>query len=132
MIRKRKAYPPKVDYLSSFLCLNPLLSGLLNQSTGKAPLNEPLFDFIDGKRISDTIEIVIKIELRREWCKGCNLCVQICPKAVFDRESKISARGFKEIIVKQPEKCSGCQLCEMLCPDLAITVSKTTESSEIK
>ncbi|MEO0114813.1 MAG: 4Fe-4S binding protein [candidate division WOR-3 bacterium] len=73
-----------------------------------------------------------KIELRKEWCKGCCLCLEICPKAVFDRESKISTRGFREIVVKNPKNCTGCRLCEMLCPDLAITVSKTNRLSEIK
>jgi 2-oxoglutarate ferredoxin oxidoreductase subunit delta len=67
---------------------------------------------------------VPKIELKKEWCKGCHLCIEICAKDVFDREAKISQRGFREIIVKQPDKCSGCMLCEWLCPDLVITIDK--------
>jgi len=73
---------------------------------------------------------VSKIELKKEWCKGCNLCTEICPKDVFDRETKISSRGFREIIIKQPEKCTGCMLCEMLCPDLAITIETKKETTE--
>ncbi|MEO0102165.1 MAG: ferredoxin family protein [candidate division WOR-3 bacterium] len=57
-----------------------------------------------------------KVLIRKEWCKGCFLCLQICPKKVFTRgEGKVPE-------VKDQDKCSGCLLCELLCPDLAITV----------
>jgi len=72
----------------------------------------------------------MKIELKKEWCKGCQLCIEICPKDVFDRETKISQRGFREIIIKQPEKCSGCMLCAMLCPDLVITIEKDEKAKK--
>jgi len=75
---------------------------------------------------------VSKIELKKEWCKGCNLCIEICPKDVFDRESKISSRGFREIIIKHAEKCTGCMLCEMLCPDLVITIEKESPDPKSK
>lgn len=70
-----------------------------------------------------------KIELKQEWCKGCGLCIEICPKGVFNRADKISQRGFKEIIVRHPENCSGCLWCEMLCPDLVITVETEKEKA---
>jgi len=65
---------------------------------------------------------VAKIKLNQKWCKGCGLCIEICPKNVYDRESKVSAKGFREIIIKNPDDCNQCQLCELLCPDLAITI----------
>lgn len=68
------------------------------------------------------------IKLNRNWCKGCGLCVEICPKNVYDRDSKVSTKGFKEIIIKNPELCSQCMLCELLCPDLAIMIEKKTNS----
>jgi 2-oxoglutarate ferredoxin oxidoreductase subunit delta len=71
----------------------------------------------------------MKIDLKREWCKGCGVCIEICPKDVFDRESKISSRGFREIVIRQPEKCTGCMLCEMLCPDLVITIETEKDTA---
>ncbi|MEO0091684.1 MAG: ferredoxin family protein [candidate division WOR-3 bacterium] len=62
------------------------------------------------------------IKLNKNWCKGCGLCVEICPKNVYDREAKVSARGFREIVIKSPDRCNRCFLCELLCPDLAITI----------
>jgi 2-oxoglutarate ferredoxin oxidoreductase subunit delta len=54
--------------------------------------------------------------INRHWCKGCGICVAMCPKQVLelDREEKAAAVRL--------EDCIACQLCEMSCPDLAIEV----------
>jgi len=65
-----------------------------------------------------------KIELRQDWCKGCYMCIEICPvEGIFARSDEIGARGFQPVLV-DPEGCTGCMLCELLCPDLAITVEE--------
>jgi 2-oxoglutarate ferredoxin oxidoreductase subunit delta len=73
-----------------------------------------------------------KIKLNKNWCKGCGLCIEICPKNVYDRESKVSKRGYREIIIKNPDICNQCLLCELLCPDLAITIEKTKKDAKVK
>lgn len=52
----------------------------------------------------------------RDWCKGCGICVQFCPKQVLDldREDKVAA--------SRTEDCICCKLCEIRCPDLAIEI----------
>ncbi len=63
-----------------------------------------------------------KIRLNQAWCKGCYICLEICPKKVFEKSSEVSEKGFNPVIVARPEECSRCLQCEMLCPDLAINV----------
>jgi 2-oxoglutarate ferredoxin oxidoreductase subunit delta len=52
--------------------------------------------------------------INREWCKGCGICVEFCPKdaLVMDEREKAT--------FAYPEKCNGCGMCELWCPDLAI------------
>jgi 2-oxoglutarate ferredoxin oxidoreductase subunit delta len=58
-------------------------------------------------------QAIIKVNLK--WCKGCEICVAYCPKAVLEME------GGK-VKVARPEDCIKCMLCELRCPDFAITV----------
>lgn len=62
------------------------------------------------------------VEIDHTLCKGCYICVEICPVNVFEKEGEISEMGFVPVSVKHPDKCTKCMLCELQCPDLAITV----------
>ena len=55
-----------------------------------------------------------KLVLRRDWCKGCEICVQFCPKHVLALDE-----DFRISIVNE-EACIECKLCELRCPDFAI------------
>jgi 2-oxoglutarate ferredoxin oxidoreductase subunit delta len=57
-----------------------------------------------------------------QFCKGCNLCIEVCPRKVFSGSSKRSRAGYSIPQAADPGKCSVCSLCEMTCPDLAITI----------
>ncbi len=61
------------------------------------------------------------IEIDTSWCKGCDICVRVCPEYSLDLDS--GARVF----ASQPQACTGCRLCELLCPDFAITIHDTPE-----
>ena len=57
-----------------------------------------------------------------QFCKGCNLCLEVCPRKVFVKSSKRSRAGYSMPQAAELEKCAVCLLCEMTCPDLALTV----------
>lgn len=54
-------------------------------------------------------------------CKGCELCVNSCPKGVLD----LDAKG--KIVMTDPSECVFCGVCEARCPDFAIWVVKGQE-----
>jgi len=55
-------------------------------------------------------------------CKGCQLCIYVCPKDVFESGNKVNDKGFVIPEVAHQDKCIKCKLCELSCPDLAIFV----------
>lgn len=57
----------------------------------------------------------------RDWCKGCGICVALCPKDVLALDEQ------ERVVAARPEKCICCQLCELRCPDLAIEVEMEKE-----
>ena len=66
----------------------------------------------------------VNIRLNQKWCKGCYICLEACPKKVYEKSSEVSEKGFHPVLAAHPELCTRCLQCEMLCPDLAIRVEK--------
>lgn len=60
-----------------------------------------------------------------EVCKGCGLCVTVCPKNIvaLDKE-RLNSKGYNPAGVTEIEKCIGCAFCAMICPDCAIEVKE--------
>ena len=58
-------------------------------------------------------------------CKGCGLCVPVCPVDIVSLEkTKINRKGYHPAGVEEMDKCIGCAFCAMMCPDLVITVER--------
>lgn len=70
-----------------------------------------------------------RIDVDHNWCKGCHICVEICPRDVLQVDETRFVRAFHPVVVSRPEDCTGCLLCELLCPDLAITVECQAQRS---
>ena len=62
-----------------------------------------------------------------ERCKGCGLCVTVCPKDVLEISNQVSAKGYFPAFQARPEKCIYCATCCRMCPDVAITITETVE-----
>jgi len=62
------------------------------------------------------------IEVKEDWCKGCNICIDRCPVNALEESDKLNRRGVRPPKLKQENECNNCRYCELICPDLAITV----------
>ena len=66
-----------------------------------------------------------KVTFRQDRCKGCELCVSVCPKGIVVIDASITNRkGYHPATVKEMEKCIACASCAKICPDSIITVEK--------
>ncbi len=65
-----------------------------------------------------------KILVDKTLCKGCELCVGVCPKKILRLSSEINSMGNYFICQTDETVCIGCKLCAIMCPDLAISVFK--------
>lgn len=64
-----------------------------------------------------------RVELDIDRCKGCGLCVSVCPKNVLEINlEQINAKGYSPANAKRMEDCIGCANCAISCPDSIITV----------
>jgi len=69
------------------------------------------------------------IEIDERLCKGCNYCVEMCPKGVLAKSDKLSPKGYLIPEVLKPDNCVICRTCERICPDFAISVHKLPSNS---
>jgi len=68
-----------------------------------------------------------KIVIDENYCKGCYLCIEQCPKSVLAISSHRNPKGYLIPEIARLEDCTGCFLCEMTCPDMAVTVETTED-----
>lgn len=70
------------------------------------------------------------IQIDEDLCKGCEICINFCPKNVFDTSDKINKRGYYLPVVGRIEDCIYCKLCELLCPEFAIIITEEDNNSK--
>ena len=64
----------------------------------------------------------ITFKINCEKCKGCSLCIGVCPQKILKLSDKINKRGMQYIVIEDEDKCTACGLCIMMCPDSAIEI----------
>ena len=66
-----------------------------------------------------------KLTFRTDNCKGCGLCVVVCPKGVLAlAEDVINKKGHHPVTAVKPDLCIACAFCATMCPDCIIEVEK--------
>ena len=59
------------------------------------------------------------LTVRPALCKGCEVCIEFCPKKVLTLERKQQV-----VVADHIENCIACGMCELRCPDFAIYIEK--------
>ena len=82
-------------------------------STVKARKEETVVSEYEGR----------KITVIPRYCKGCEICVKLCPQSVLE------IKDFK-VHVERIDDCNECMLCEIRCPDFAIEVARQSKKGK--
>lgn len=62
------------------------------------------------------------ITIDKTCCKGCDICISVCPKKVFVRSKNRNKYGTNMPEAANAKECVQCGMCERMCPDGAIDV----------
>ena len=66
-----------------------------------------------------------KLTFVENLCKGCDLCVWVCPKNVLklDKE-RVNGKGYNPAVCFDIAGCTACGMCALVCPDSVIKVER--------
>ncbi|MCX5701329.1 MAG: 4Fe-4S binding protein [Candidatus Omnitrophica bacterium] len=65
-----------------------------------------------------------KITVDKNKCKGCLLCISVCPKGLIVVDKELNSLGANPVKFKTGGECIGCAFCALICPDCCIEVYK--------
>jgi 2-oxoglutarate ferredoxin oxidoreductase subunit delta len=72
-----------------------------------------------------------KIIIDTERCKGCGLCIVVCPEKNIHVSEQSNKSGYFPAECGEGG-CSGCAMCAIICPEAIIEVFTGNDSVEIK
>lgn len=66
------------------------------------------------------------VTFKEDKCKGCGLCIEVCPKKIISFADKLNVKGYHPATVTEDKmaKCIACTSCGRICPDCVITIEK--------
>jgi len=65
-----------------------------------------------------------KLTINEERCKGCSLCISVCPRGILKLSDDFNAKGYNALVCTDQERCTGCAMCAIMCPDVVIKVER--------
>jgi len=80
-------------------------------------------------RIQELTVMAYKHFIDVDRCKGCGLCVTVCPKNVLEISDEMNNMGYYPAYQARPQDCISCAICCVMCPDVAITITQIAEDT---
>jgi 2-oxoglutarate ferredoxin oxidoreductase subunit delta len=62
-----------------------------------------------------------RVVIDRERCKGCLLCLEVCPPRVLGLGG-LNTQGYQVVVLLDNERCTSCTACAIICPESAVFV----------
>ena len=63
------------------------------------------------------------LDITVDRCKGCGLCVTVCPKGILELDvSIVNELGYHPVRLSDAAACTSCALCARICPDTVFAV----------
>ena len=75
-------------------------------------------------------EMAGKIIIDIERCKGCGLCISVCPKHGIIISNCSNKAGYFPAQPVKNSDCTGCAMCAIICPDVVIEVYREEDAGE--
>ena len=70
-----------------------------------------------------TVDTFEPLDIAIDRCKGCDLCVAVCPKGILKLDaSAVNALGYHPVRLTDAGACTSCALCARICPDTVFAV----------
>jgi len=65
----------------------------------------------------------LPLEIATDRCKGCELCIAVCPKDVLALDLTVVNRlGHHPVYLIDAAGCTSCAFCARICPDSVFTI----------
>ena len=76
-----------------------------------------------NRSVMDAGTVFAPLDVAVDWCKGCGLCVEVCPKGILELDgSRVNELGYHPIRLTHAAACTSCALCARVCPDTVFAV----------
>ena len=66
---------------------------------------------------------MVRVIIDGSRCKECEYCLHFCPRGnVLKKGEAVNRKGYRFVVVSQPDECIGCGVCATVCPEMAISI----------
>ena len=68
--------------------------------------------------------MAVEVKIVEKYCKGCGLCIAICPKGKIFLKEEVNKKGVSAADVRDDSDCKACMQCVLVCPEACIEIKK--------
>jgi 2-oxoglutarate ferredoxin oxidoreductase subunit delta len=68
------------------------------------------------------------VKIADAYCKGCGLCVWVCPIDALAASPDLNPMGIHPVVFKEDAECTGCLSCTAMCPEAAIEIYEVADN----